>query len=114
MPPKRRQKKDPPRSAGGASGLPGNVNDLRTYSAGLRWLMVEWHVLDGLNYEQIGRRLSTGSHRCWGTSVRAICKLLRKDNHVKPEAGGSTTTTPTWRRPEHRTWAASAASLPPR
>ena len=84
MPPKRRQKKDPPRSAGGASGLPGNVNDLRTYSAGLRWLMVEWHVLDGLNYEQIGRRLSTGSHRCWGTSVRAICKLFLKHNHVKP------------------------------
>ena len=49
MPPKMRQKKVPPRSAGGASGLPGNVNDLRTYSAALRWLMVEWHVLAGLD-----------------------------------------------------------------
>ena len=78
MPPKSRQKKDPPCSAGGASGLPGNVNDLRTYSADRP------AALDGLNYEQIGRRLSTGSHRCWGTSVRAICKLFLKHNHVKP------------------------------
>ena len=52
MPPKMRQKKVLPRSAGGASGLPGNVNDLRTYTlrrcAGSWWSgtsLTGWTVL---------------------------------------------------------------------